>query len=450
MRIADIIRKDLVVVLRDGKAFIFIVLMPIVLMTILGLALGGVFSTGGYSIGQIDIAVVDLQVAPDQAEMQQEIRDQIASRYGAKAAGNAIQGMEGIDQIGGDQMSLFTVLNSPQVAEFISYEVTDADTARQKLENGEISAVVTIPESFASDMIAAMITGSGHAEIEVTGVPERSIAHSVVSGVVGAYTDTISQVSADIAVLIQAMVEQGAMSAEAMAAIDIEPMVTDSVQQSVQNAVDVKSKGVAARKPLDSFAYYSIAITCMFVLYSAGQGSTFLQAESAEKTLARLRAAGVSRFKLLFGKSIVVLLLTILQLIILFAFSTLAFGLAWGNMGTFILISLCVALSVTGLGVLLMVLVYRADNPRIGNVFQGVIVQVLALFGGSYLPLSQLPKFFSAISLGTPNGLAIHAYTGNATGAPLVEVLPYMAACFGLGVVLFIIGVTLFPRERRA
>ena len=444
MRLIDIIRKDLAVVLRDWKALIFIVLMPIVLMSILGLALGGVFSTGSYTMGQIDIAVVDETEEITEQQMAAAVQQSIADMGGEIASAD----MSATGSMDLEQMSLYTVLDSDSVSEFISYEITDSETAAKMLENGEIAAVVTIPESFTMDMIVAMVTGQGRAEISVLGSSDDTISAGIVSGVVSAYTDTLSQISADIRILIETMVQSGTMSEEAMGTLDIASMVSGSATQSA--ALSITEKGVEARKPLNSFAYYAIAITCMFVLYSAGQGSTFLYAENAERTLMRLRAAGISRSKLLIGKSMAVLGLTVIQLIILFAFSTLAFGLQWGSMGTFLLISLCVALSVTGLGVLLMVLVYRADNPRIGSVFQSIIVQVLALFGGSYLPLSQLPKFFSTISLATPNGLAIHAYTESMSGAPFGEVAPYLLGSIGAGLILFLLGLALFPRERRA
>jgi len=452
MRLFDIIRKDVTVVLRDWKALVFIVLMPIVLMTILGLALGGVFSTGGFSLDMIHIAVVDSSVAPDETEIRDAIVQQVMDEAGSENVSPADIQMraQGFESVDAQQMTIYTVLDSPEVAEFISYEVMDADAAAEKLEAGDISAIVTIPESFAMDMVMGMVTGRSHATVEVTGSTDATISHGIVTSVVNAYTNTVSQISADIGILMQTVGESGAMSQDAMSKIDIEGMIMQGVSETADGVADIQSKGVTARKTLDSFAYYAIAITCMFVLYSAGQGSTFMYTENQEKTLVRLRAAGISKTKLLMGKAIAVFALTVFQLIVLFAFSTLAFGLVWGSVWQLILISLCVALSVTGLGVLLMVLVFRADNPRLGNAFQSIIVQVLALFGGSYLPLSQLPEFFSSISLATPNGLAIHAYTGSMSGAPFVEILPYIAGSVGVGIVLFILGISLFPRERRA
>lgn len=432
MRLIDIIKKDVLVVLRDGKALIFILLMPIVLMSILGLALGGVFSSETFSIGQINIAIVDESTAPDMTNMHPD--------------------MQNIDF---EAMSIYNVLDADEVKSFISYEMMDKDTAVKKLQNKEIDTIINIPKDYNDKLVRAIMPisldgtiESVNAEIRVKGRSGKTLETNIVSSVVSAYTDTVSSVSADIAVLLKTMIQQRAW--EQIPSIDIQSFAKELTDTSIKSALDIQERGVAKRNPIDSFAYYSIAITCMFVLYSAGQGSTFLHTEDAEKTLSRMWAAGVSRRKLLLGKAAAVLCLCLVQLILLFTFSTLAFGLKWGSILVFILTSLCVAISVTGLGVLLMVMVYRAGNPRIGNVFQSILVQVFALFGGSFLPLSALPKFFSTISLITPNGLAIHAYTANMTGAPFGEVLPYLLGSIGIGVILFILGTALFPRERRA
>lgn len=427
MKLIDIIKKDLRVVLRDRAALMFIFLMPIVLITILSFALGGVFTSEGVSIGHINIAVVD-NAAEDDTQMTQQMAGEGASFD--------IQ-----------QISLYSVLDSSEVAEFLSYTVMDEAAANEKLQNGEIDAVVTIPKGFNASMISLMAGSGGDLQIDVTGAQNRTMESGIVASIVRAYTDTFCTLSADMDILIQTVVSSGGMIQETISKLDFE-----SFMQSLSQQPDIKinMEGIAARKALSSFSYYSIAITCMFVLYSAGQGSTFLLTESQEKTLLRLTAAGVSAKKLLLGKSVAVFFLCIIQLIVLLGFSTLAFGIDWGDPLAFLLISICVAISVTGLGVLLMVLVYRAGNPSVGSVFQSVIAQVLALFGGSFLPLAVLPAFFSTVALFTPNGLAIMAYSGNVTGAPLTEILPYMGGSVLLGFVLYLLGLMLFPKERRA
>lgn len=427
MKLIDIIKKDLRVVLRDRTALIFIFLMPIVLITILSFALGGVFTSDGVSIGHLNIAVVDNTTEDDTQQMQME-------GYGAP-----------MDM---KQMSLYSVLDSKEVSEFLSYTVMSEAAAKEKLQNGDIDAVVTIPRGFNAGIIN-MMTGLGgdDLQIDVMGAQNRTMESGIVASIVRAYTDTLCTLSADMDILIQTAMSSGGMIQQTMSKLDI-----DSFMQSLsaQPDIQINMQGVAARKALSSFSYYSIAITCMFVLYAAGQGSTFLLTECQEKTLLRLTAAGVSTKKLLLGKSVAVFFLCIIQLIVLLGFSTLAFGIEWGNPLVFLLISVCVAISITGLGVLLMVLVYRAGNPSVGSVFQSVLAQVLALFGGSFLPLSVLPAFFSTVALFTPNGLAIMAYTGNVTGAPLVELLPYLGGSVLLGLVLYFLGLMLFPKERRA
>jgi ABC-2 type transport system permease protein len=344
-------------------------------------------------------------------------------------------------------MSLYAVLDSKEVSEFLSYTVMDEAAANEKLANAEIDAVVTIPKGFNAGMVNMMMGSGGDLQIDVVGAQNRTMESGIVASIVRAYTDTFCTLTADMDILIQTAMSSGGMIQETMSKLDFESFMQNLSQQS---DIRINMEGVAARKALSSFSYYSIAITCMFLLYAAGQGSTFLLTESQEKTLLRLTAAGVSTKKLLLGKSVAVFFLCIIQLIVLLGFSTLAFGIDWGDPLAFVLISVCVAISITGLGVLLMVLVYRAGNPSVGSVFQSVIAQVLALFGGSFLPLAVLPAFFSTVALFTPNGLAVMAYTGNVTGAPLIEILPYLGGSVLLGIVLYFVGLLLFPKERRA
>ncbi len=427
MRMTDIISKDLRVVLRNRAALIFIFLMPIVLITILSFALGGVFTSEGVSIGHITITVVD-NTGEDEGQDFQQYTGQDATAFDARS------------------MSLYAVLDSQEVSEFLSYTVADEQTAKQQLEDGKIDAIVVIPKGFTDGMLKVMTGSGGDLQLSVTGAENKAMQSGIVAGIVRAYTDTLSTLSADINILIGTALS-GGIAPDTIAQLDFA-----SFMQSLSQPGDitVTMQGIEARKALGSFSYYSIAITCMFLLYSAGQGSSFLLTESHEKTLVRLRAAGVSVKKLLLGKSVAVFFLCIIQLIVLLGFSTIAFGIEWGNPLVFILISVCVAVSITGLGVLLMVLVYRAGNPAVGSVFQSVIAQVLALFGGSFLPLTVLPAVFSTVALFTPNGLAVMAYTGNVSGAPLTELLPYLGGSVLMGILLYFLGLMLFPKERRA
>ncbi len=429
MKLIDIIKKDLRVVLRDRVALMFIFLMPIVLITILSFALGGVFTSDGMSIGHLNIAVVDNTTEDETQQTAKQIAGDGAS----------------LDM---NHMSLYSMLDSDEVSEFLSYTVMDEAVANEMLQNGGIDAVVTIPQGFNAGLLN-MMTGLGgdDLQIDVLGAQNRTMESGIVASIVRAYTDTFSTLTADMDILKQTAMSSGGMIEQTMSKLDFESFMQSLSQQP---EININMEGIAARKVLSSFSYYSIAITCMFVLYAAGQGSTFLLTESQEKTLLRLTAAGVSTKKLLLGKSVAVFFLCIIQLIVLLGFSTLAFGIEWGNPLVFVLISICVAISITGLGVLLMVLVYRAGNPSVGSVFQSVLAQVLALFGGSFLPLSVLPAFFSTVALFTPNGLAIMAYTGNVTGAPLTEILPYLGGSVLMGIVLYFVGLMLFPKERKA
>ena len=257
--------------------------MPIVLIVILGLALSGIFDAGTVSIGQIHIAVVDEVSETEIAGANAQLGTNMGGSY--------------------DEMSLYTVLDSDEIQDFLSYSVVDADKADSLLEDGEVDAIVTIPAGYAQGLADAMYGSGESVSIDVL-YEDPSLETTVAEGIVQSYADTLSSISADIGVLYQA-VEQGA-SIQAMATLDVASYIQTAVSASIADTVEITSQGIEARPVINSYYYYSIAITCMFILYAAGQGSTFLYTESEDRTLQRLSAAGVPDTKLLLGKSFAV------------------------------------------------------------------------------------------------------------------------------------------------
>ena len=416
MKLFDIIKKDLNLVLTDPKSMVFIIIMPIVLILILSFSLGGSFEEEGFTLDIINIGVVD-NITDDEIALLESMP---------------------LDQSIIDSVSLYTLLDDENLNEIITYEKMTQEQANTKLETREVDAVVIIPETYLRTTLMGIQTGNGETQIEVISAQNRSLQTNIVTSVISGYTSFLSSLSADNVVLNSYLDNP-----------NIFEYVAELEEFNLNNQLTIEAQGVNQRKMMNQFYYYSIAITCMFVLFSAGQGSTFLLNESNDKTLQRLFVAGVSKAKLLVGKSFAVFSLCVIQLIVLFIFSTIAFSLNWGNPWIFLLISLCLAFSVTGIGALLMVLSYKGNSHNLGNMFQSVFVQVLALFGGSYIPLAVLPKFFSSVALFTPNGLGIIAYSENVQGAPLNEIYPYILGNLALGIVFCTIAVYLFNKKRR-
>jgi ABC-2 type transport system permease protein len=76
-----------------------------------------------------------------------------------------------------------------------------------------------------------------------------------------------------------------------------------------------------------------------------------------------------------------------------------------------------------------------------------VTTMTLAIFGGNFFPLFQMPDVMQKIALFTPNGWAIRGYTDIAyDGATLGDLGPHLLAICGFAVVTGAIGLV---RSRR-
>lgn len=409
MKIIDIIKKDMRLVLSDPKALVFTILMPIVLILILSFSLSSVFDDEGISFDVIQVGIVDNNTPFERALL------------------SALQA------------SPYDLLANEDIANIINFEmIEDISLAESKQDAGKIDVIVIVPDGFYNAVVSNLISAEQATHIEVRGSLNSAFKANIVSSIITAYTEQLSATIADNKLL-----------GEYLASNDFSSYIGKLEKELEQYPLTISEQGIGQRQPVNQFYYYSIAITCMFILYTAGQGSSFLLEESRHKTLARLTAANVSRNKLLVGKSLAIFALCVVQFVVLMCFSTLAFSLNWGNLLVFVFISVALSFAICGIGTLLMVLAYKTDSQNFGNIFVAVGAQLLALIGGSFIPLTLLPKFFSTAALFTPNGLGILAFTSNVQGAPFSEVLPYIVGNIAIGLVSLSIGVIWFRKKGR-
>jgi ABC-2 type transport system permease protein len=69
------------------------------------------------------------------------------------------------------------------------------------------------------------------------------------------------------------------------------------------------------------------------------------------------------------------------------------------------------------------------------------------ILGGSFIDISRMPAFFQVISKITPNAWGLDGFTTLARGGSLADILPAIAALFGMCALLFAIAVFFFNRR---
>ncbi|HYC78751.1 MAG TPA: ABC transporter permease [Planctomycetota bacterium] len=174
-------------------------------------------------------------------------------------------------------------------------------------------------------------------------------------------------------------------------------------------------------------------------------GSTLLR-EREEGTLRRLLAAPVPRRAVLIGKFLYTMVVGLLQLIVMFLFGRLAFGLPVERDPVgLLLVGAATAAAATGFGVCIAVLCRTAKQV------EGVstlVVLIMSAIGGSWFPTMFLPEWMQKVSKITLTAWAMdgfHSVLWRDTG--LAGAALPIAVLFGVGLALLVVASVLYERR---
>lgn len=439
MKIVSMIIKDIKILLSDKKALAIMILMPMILTTILSMALKGSFASGDdIDVEQVKIAVVKQYDQKSDTEMFEK---NLSSNFLSKGMGDDVLKdlVDSSDEIDPEEIFFQDFLDSEDVSEYISYRVEDEERAMELLKNEEISAIVILPDKFIYDMKINMLTPfRNKIDIKILTHPDKNIDGKIVNSVIEAYTKSMSSVIIGKNVIIETALSNNVGNEGLTNMDELMEGMSDVIKSIKINIDDVVLEG---KKPINSADYYAVAMMTMFILFAAGQGGRMLLEEKDNQTYQRMVVAGTSKFEMLSGKLISVFIIAIFQISVMILFTRFALKVQWGNFGSVALISLSAAFAVAGLGSLVGALTYKAGNYKMANIFENIIIQGMALLGGSFFPLDVMPKFMQKLSFLSLNGVALKAYLKVLTGNSITAVLNYIVVLALAGTAFTILAV---------
>jgi ABC-2 type transport system permease protein len=303
MKVLRIIVKDLKIVLSDRQALIITLLMPLVLMTILSMALKGSFmSSDDTGMEKIPVALVKQY---DKGADSEIFVKTLEERLKINISG---------DEVNPEEMFFDDFLGNPEVSKLIDYRVEEENRAKDLLNEGEISAIIILPDKYIYDMKISLLTPfRNNADLKVLTHPDRPVAGEIVTSLMEAYTNTMSSVIIGKNVLI-----------ESASANDIGGDGFDNIDEIMEGMADlvagtnvnIDNVTVEGRRSIKSSEYYAAAMMTMFLLFAAGQGGRMLLEEKDNQTYQRMVIADISKTHILAGKFIVIFLIASLQIFI--------------------------------------------------------------------------------------------------------------------------------------
>ncbi len=446
MVIIKVIIKDLKVLLSDKKAMAVMLLMPLVLMTILSLALKGSFSSGDeIAWKSVNIAVVKKYDRTTDIKM---FKDLLSSDFLKKGIGeDTIQDLlTSIDEVDPEKIFFKNFLESSEISEIIKYSIEDENKAAELLENNKISAIVILPEKYIYDMNLNLITPfRNKIDIKILTHPDRNIDGRIVKSVIEAYSNAISSVIIGKNVLVETSLANNTKE-NGLKDLGKEISKINSAAEGIK--INIENVAVKGRNHISSSDYYAAAMMTMFILFAAGNGGRMLLEEKDNKTYQRMIIAGTSSVKILTGKFITIFLIAVIQIAVMIVYSHYGLRVQWGNINLVVLISLAASFAVAGVGAFIAALTYKSGNYKMANIFESVIIQGMALLGGSFFPIDVMPAVFQKLSFISLNGIALKSYLKVMVGYGIDDIKGYIITLLVMGVIFSILSVlTLKEKE---
>ncbi|MFC4402635.1 ABC transporter permease [Gracilibacillus xinjiangensis] len=417
----DFLVKDMKLLWRDRTELLIILLMPFVLMMILGFALKGVM--GEEVTSDMTVALVEEDNPEEGTSLfVQQLEDQSLPEEavaGLTQATEELQPNQILQQLLKEDLDFLTVVEM------------DAEKAEKQLSSQEIDAILTIPEDFTYELLAnILLSQPATSTLSITKGEHAYFAGDILQNIMEQFTNSLN---------IEAAIAKSAGSD-----------VTIEAGLNIENIAVEET--ITSRDPISSMEYYTVGMAVMFAFFVASTMAAKAYTEHSQLVLGRVILSGTHPIYFLLGKLLAVILMTFIQILILFGLSSLIMQsfqpFTWDITLTVLAITLLYAIAVGAIGSLLIALTVRFNSNSIAGSFSGGVVSVMALLGGSFTPITAFPEVIQTIGSWTPNGMTMRAYMLANQGMPLANIMPYMYRLIIIALVIFVISIMVFPTRR--
>ncbi len=437
-----LILKDLKRFFRDKGAWITLFAMPIIITTILGFALQSMFSLGDTEeVDAIDFAIVDNDLADYPVEDFMKYLELSPIGSGMLTGDNVQMIRENYDDLNPRKIFFKEFLGDPEIRKIARYKIMSLDEAKAKMGKDEIAGIVILSENFTRDMTLNLITPFRN-ETAIALMPNENklMSSTILKALMNGYVDRMNQVINEKNVTIEQMIQY-----------DIKVDFASIGQQAKEKGTTtakIEQTTITGTHPIDSKGYYAIAMISMFLMFVAAMGGPMVLEEKDSFTYDRHLIAGVAPYLIILGKMAVIAVVASAQILAMVIYAKLMFGISWGNPLNVLVISATSVFTISSLGTLLCMIGSVTQSYKISNVLQNGLIQVLALFGGSYLPIEQMPQMIQTVNHYLFNGIILKAYLFNMMGYEFNQLVPYLLTLAANGVVFIgITGVLFFMKE---
>lgn len=390
--------KDLKIRLIDRRGFMMMLIMPLLLTAILGSALSNIFDNGGLPKTVI-----------------------------------------GYYQVGNDEFAdVFQkdVLQSKELKDDVKVKIVNSqEELEDMLKEKKIDVGIVIPNKWSEQVQDGKLK-----EPKVFIDPSKDIQAKIAESMVRSFSERVQTVAVSTKSVVMELANSQHSNVEQVA-----KEVSGDLQTVATSGADNIEKGTIGKKTVAAMQYYAAAMLVMFLLYNITVGAKSVVTEQRTETLARLFSTPTSSFSILFGKFLGTLLFACIQFGIFIVATHFMFHVEWGgDLSQIVAVGMSYAICVSGLSMLIAAFI---REEKTADVMGGIGIQILAILGGSMLPIYVFPDTLQTIANVAPNKWALTSFLNIMSGTSWDVLLPVIFSLCGAGIVSVMIG-TLRLRTR--
>ncbi|MEH7463964.1 ABC transporter permease [Bacillus thuringiensis] len=390
--------KDFKIRFTDRRGFMMMLLMPLLLTAILGSALSAVLDEGGLPKTVIGY--------------YQEDEDTFATMFRTD------------------------VLEAKEIKDDVKVEKVSSRTDLEKmLTEKKVDVGIIIPKQWSEHIQEGKLK-----EVELLTDPAKDIQAKIADSFIQSFAERAQTVAFATKSVVTdlAQSQQGNVQEVAKNMGSDLPAIATSHENGIQT-------GTIGKKTVVAMQYYAAAMLVMFLLYNVTVGAKSIVGEQRTETLARLLTTPTSSYSILLGKFFGTLLFACIQFGVFVIATHYAFGVNWGDdIAQLIAVGVSYAICVSGLSMLIAAFI---RDEKTADVMGGIGIQLLAILGGSMLPIYAFPDTLQKFANIAPNKWALTSFLDIMSGTSWNTLLPIILSLSSAGILSVIIG-TLRLRTR--
>lgn len=321
---------------------------------------------------------------------------------------------------------------------------------RRLLDKGKASAFLLIPENFGAD-----VWDGQPVEILLLKNPSEQFLPQIaeeVSDITSLLLSSLFSVFKDELSTIRTLVEQEEFQDADISALSVQfknrfdgiakyvlPPVVALRQTTV---TDDESKEAS----YSVYSYIFPAISIMFLLFICNVVFEDTLREKESGTLLRMSVSPLRISEFIWSKIVTAAMIGMMCTLVLVILGSLIYSIRWGHPVLVLLV--VVTLNILFAGFIAFLYSFVRTERQAGAVLSSVII-LMALFGGSMVPLDSLPPFIKPISKMTVNYWGLEAFRMSIMGEPLNRILPLLLGITAAGILFAAISTLFLNRNLR-